>query len=68
VRLDEIEYADPNCFISLNMILLFNGSYHSGQDVFIVKMVEQPPLHGSKSLKFKEYEQDYFGAYAKMQR
>ena len=30
VRLDEIEYADPNCFISLNMILLFNGSYHSG--------------------------------------
>ena len=66
VRLDELDYVDPNCYITENQVLLCNGVYKD--EKFVVRMIEQPPLHGNKSLRFKVHESDYFGAYGKMQR
>jgi hypothetical protein len=66
IRFDELKYVDPNCYMTEGSVLLCNGNYQD--DKFVVKAIEMPPKHASKSLKFKQNEADYFGAYGKVQR
>ena len=62
----ELSYADPDAFFTENCILLVQGHYDNNE--FKVSQLEHPPMHAKRSLRFKINEQDYFGAYAKMQR
>lgn len=60
----ELEYADPDAYFTENCVLLCEG-YHSN-DVFMVTSMSHPPLHANKQLRFKLTEEDYFGAYTKL--
>lgn len=62
----ELEYADPDAFFTENSILLIQG-YYDNNELKVIQM-EHPPMHARRSITYKVNEQDYFGAYAKLQR
>ena len=64
ISFNELDYADPDAYFTENMIILAFG-YHSAS-TFFVKRIEHPPMHANKSLWMKVAEQDYFGAYSKL--
>lgn len=62
INFAQLEYADPDCFFTENQLVLCNGTYKD--DMFWLKMIEQPPLHANPALTFKLHKNDHFGAYS----
>ena len=64
----DLQYADPDSFVTENMVLLCKGRYRG--DMFYVVSVEQPPLYSlrAREINFKVNQNDYFGAYQKLRR
>lgn len=63
---DQLEYADPDAFFTENCILMCKG-YHQ-ESAFVVTRIMHPPMRALDKTRMKINEQDYFGAYAKLQK
>ena len=68
VSFTDLQYADPECFFTENMVILCKGMYKG--DMFYPVSIEQPPIYNYKAreINFKVNKSDYFGAYSKLQK
>jgi hypothetical protein len=64
ISFNQLEYVEPDAYFTENCVVLAQGHYSN--ELFMLHRVMHPPLLADKGIRFKIYEQDYFGSYIKM--